>query len=87
MLVAEMGPFQMFARLRTLAGVSYTLEGEVVAPTVLAELFSCVWCMSRWIAAILTLLTLIMPTIMLWTMMIFAASTVAIFVERWVRDG
>ena len=51
LLIREDGPWSIFNRLRAWAGVYR--PGEV---TPLAELFSCVWCVSVWVACIHTLI-------------------------------
>lgn len=49
LLVNEDGPFKVFYRLRTRAGVYK--QGEL---SQVAELFTCIWCMSIWVAALLS---------------------------------
>lgn len=61
MLVDEAGPGAVFARLRHRVGlrqIPIKADGVVtvsrVATTPVAELFSCVWCMSVWTAALMS---------------------------------
>lgn len=63
MLVYEDGPYALLARLRKAVGLRAVVrrgaQGEIVtekaALTPWAELFACVWCMSVWTAAVLSL--------------------------------
>lgn len=85
LLVQETGPYSIFMRLRHWVGVRYTPEQTVYATNPIAELFTCVWCMSRWVALVLALLTLLLPQVMIWILLVFAASTVAIVVDGMTR--
>jgi len=62
MLAEEDGPFAIFARFRHAVGLRQTavrengaVEVAMVAQSPVAELFACVWCLSVWIAALMTL--------------------------------
>lgn len=63
MLVNENGPWGVFSRLRYRLGLrpitAKNPEGKVVTQRVAlntwAELFSCVWCMSVWTAAVVSI--------------------------------
>lgn len=72
LLVAEDGPFSMFAKMRDVAGV--TRPGEISG---LARLFSCVWCMSIWVGSGLFLAYRF--TALLY---VLAASTIAIIIQE-----
>ena len=73
LLVHENGPAHVFDRIRQRLGV-YD-EGE---QTSIQELFSCVWCMSVWVAA-----ALLVVKRCFFIHRILAASTVAIVIERY----
>ena len=73
----------MFARLRHLVGVRQDANQVVYATNHFAELFVCIWCMSRWVAAVLVIATLLLPNVMVWVLLVFAASSVAILWDRW----
>lgn len=51
-LVFETGPFNLFRAVRELLGFEYAEDGFVVVipETFPGSVFSCVWCMSFWIA-------------------------------------
>lgn len=57
LIIAETGPFRVFAWIRHL--VRADRPGELSG---LAELFSCVWCMSVWIGGLSVLLLLLGDT-------------------------
>lgn len=52
MLVDESGPFDMFGKLRHKAGVKYNTHSKPYGETFLAQLLSCIYCVSVWISAI-----------------------------------
>lgn len=55
LLVREDGPFAVFERLRHLVGVRTGVLNPV------AEVFTCVWCMSVWTCGAMMLLWLVAP--------------------------
>ena len=90
LLVQENGPFDVFKRLRYHAGVDmdphnalYKRYGIGRFHENIAELFMCVWCMSRWVAAILVALYMLFPTVVLILCAILAVSTAVIMIDNW----
>ena len=86
MLACERGPFDVFGKLRAVAGVGYEADGSLVAETEAAQLITCVWCNSVWVAAGLGALRWLWPSAGGAVAGTFAASAVAVFVERQI-DG
>ena len=89
MLVWEDGPFDIFERLRTKAGIGYDMEGErgILARlplwrTTVAKLFLCVYCMSMWWAFGFAILYYIQPFTAVALAVPFALSTGAIALNR-----
>jgi len=84
MLVSEDGPFDVFRRIRSLWGITHHDDGTVaqIPDTTLAKLFTCMWCMTLWMAAVVYLLWIVAP-VAVW---ILGLSTGGIIVER-VRGG
>lgn len=78
LVLFENGPFQMFDRLRRAVGV-YN-EGEV---TGLAELFSCIWCLSVWAGIAITFIV-VLPGFP-WIVLPFALSSAAIIFDKLLR--
>ncbi len=80
MFVSEDGPFDLFRRIRSLFGITHHDDGSVanIPDRSLARLFSCLWCMSVWMAAVVYGLWLLCP-VLVW---ILGLSTGAIIVER-----
>ena len=72
MLINEDGPFDVFFRIREWTGD----EGFF------ADLFSCVWCMSVWVAIFLILSAIMNKTITLYLMLPFALSAIAVILEE-----
>lgn len=56
MLVKESGPFDVFDRLRDIAGVKYNQHGESYGTNMWSSLLSCVWCTSVWVGFLVALL-------------------------------
>lgn len=50
LLVNEDGPFDIFARFRKFIGVYYDYYSRKQGKNVVARAFTCVWCLSVWIA-------------------------------------
>lgn len=78
LLVNESGPFDIFERIRYLAGIRV---GEVNG--FLPLLFSCVYCMSVWTTIAAYLTYIICPTIVI----IIAAMTIALIANRFAGDN
>lgn len=80
MFVSEDGPFDIFKRIRGLFGVKHHDDGTVaqIPDNTLAKLFTCIWCMSVWMAGAVYGLWIVAPVIV-W---ILALSTGGIIIER-----
>lgn len=79
LITQEDGPADMFVRFRRLVGVERA--GEI---TGLATLFSCIWCVSMWVAPVLLPLTA--NTIGTLVLLILSASTISIIVQKLVSN-
>lgn len=80
LLVCECGPFDIFLRLRKLAGIQHDDDCRPVEWNggLFAGLFSCVWCMSVWVAGIMYLIWWLSPI----PVYILAASCGGILIEE-----
>jgi len=87
MLVHERGPFQMFFRLRVRVGIGMDNDGEpvMIPDRFFAELLSCVFCSSIWIAAGWVLFWIFLPVFSLKIATVFALSALAIVINRYVK--
>ena len=85
LLVEEDGPYQIFGKLRHRVGIRYNAQSEKVATNELAELFTCVWCMSIWIGLAFGVLTWFLPAVAFWISVPLAFSAVAIAVNRYTN--
>ena len=63
-------------------GVKHDERNQPYPTNEVAKLFTCVWCMSLWTGAILTLLLLVSPKWMQRFLLPFALSTIAIVLEE-----
>ena len=84
LLVHEDGPFNIFKRLRKLAGLENVVE---IPDGFFPGVLSCVWCASLWVGAVWTLVWWLAPTAVEWLALPFALSALAIGLERLVRNG
>lgn len=75
MLVWEAGPFEIFNKIR-----SWTDRYEF-------GLFTCVWCLSVWIGAIITLSAIIGKVITLCVCLPFSLSAVASLLTEYIENG
>lgn len=55
LLVHEDGPGDIFVKLRSFIGVRFDEHSNRYGTNMVAQAFTCVWCLSIWIAAIMTL--------------------------------
>jgi hypothetical protein len=84
LLVMEEGPFDMFARLRSFVGVQYDDHSNPYGENALSKIFSCVWCMSVWVALVVTVFSMSDPVnLRLFFLWWLSTSTGAILVNRW----
>lgn len=86
LLVRERGPFDVFVRIREKVGILHDDEKEPVGypETFFGELLSCVWCSSIWVALLWGFVILILPLWSLKIAMIFAFSTIAIVIDKFL---
>jgi hypothetical protein len=49
LLHSEIGPFEVFARIRDLAGISYDEFSQPVASSEFGKALLCFWCTSLWV--------------------------------------
>lgn len=76
LLVSEKGPFNLFSKIRHVAGIR---EGK--ATNVIAEGLQCIWCTSIWVGTVLTLFYALLPALALWLSLPLALSTIAIILN------
>jgi hypothetical protein len=84
LLTKEAGPFHVFEKLRELAGITHDSDGgvQMIPSKFFAELLSCVWCASIWVASGWVILYVLVPDIAFMLAFPLALSTIAIFVDR-----
>lgn len=92
MLLYEEGPFDCFTRLRHWIGLDYDAGGNVTVyrdnnafDHFITGLFTCMYCMSIWVGALLSLP--FSPTPLRWIFNTLVASTVAIFINKAHNNG
>ena len=90
----EDGPWKIFRRFRNKIGIEHvvpypSLDGEEnifnATGGMLADLFSCVWCLSLWFAIIIVIFYQLWPGGTLIVCSPFALSAVAVITERIAR--
>ena len=81
LLAHESGPFDMFAKLRSIVGVEVDGLGRN-GTGVLSNLIICVWCTSVWLGLFAALLYYFLPVATVAVALVFAISAGAILVEE-----
>lgn len=81
LLVREDGPFDIFALIRTVAGVKYDENSNAYSGNVFGKMLLCLWCTSIWVA-----LAIVVSYGMTF-LDIFAISAGAILVEALRKGG
>lgn len=87
LLVSEDGPLDIFSKFRTLIGIYYDDDKEIiiVEDKWISKLFSCVWCLSMFLALFYVPLWYFFPDIIFWISLPFAMSAIAIGLEVRIR--
>jgi hypothetical protein len=82
LLVNEAGPFDVFVKIREAFGIKHNEKIPYEYPeTFFAQLLSCVWCVSIWVAAFIVLLWLVIPGVVLILSLPLALSAGAILID------
>lgn len=80
-LVSESGPFDMMDKLRYRVGIRYNEYNQVYGTNTFADLFTCIWCMSVWVSAILVIITMANDFIGAMINVALAGSCIAILID------
>lgn len=86
-LVYEDGPNYIFRRFRMWSGIGYdSVLGEIdtIKENWLSGVLSCLWCCSVWVGTFFIALHLFYPLVAIKIAAVFALSTVAIVIDRFV---
>lgn len=85
LLVQEDGPFRIFRRLREMTGIEHDDDGnvEMIPESFWADLLSCMWCTSIWVAFGWTIFWLMVPEFAAKWATFFALSAGAVIIDRW----
>jgi hypothetical protein len=61
MLIALNGPWDIFKRIRELAGIQHDVDGypNVISNKFFSKLLICFWCTSTWISAPISIITVL----------------------------
>ena len=82
MLVNEEGPFEIFSKLRWKLGVRYDEHSNQYGETFSGKMFSCVWCVSIWVALFVSMIALDDFNLKLFFLWWMSTSSGAIIVDR-----
>ena len=87
LFVNEKGPWNVFLRLRILAGIQHDDNGTAygIPDTFLAGVLSCIWCCSVWVGFFWTALWLVSSDTSLKLAVPFAFSALAILIDSWMK--
>lgn len=84
LLVDEKGPWDLFLKMRKLAGIEHDEDGTaiLIPDGFMPGVLSCVWCASIWVGAFWGMFYFLTPEIAIVCGEIFGLSTVAVIVNR-----
>lgn len=85
LFAAEDGPANIFAKFRSFVGVRYDELSQPVGTNIIADAFTCVWCLSVWVCVFAFISWLIVPTVTFYISIPFALSTVVIMLESYIN--
>jgi len=83
MILFEGGPFDFFIEIREEIGIEHDVDGSplVYPDSLFGSLFSCLSCMSMWVAIGFIIVLLIFPTLTIVLSMPFAVSAIAVMID------
>ena len=83
----EAGPWDVFVRLRALAGIGHdkNRQAVIIPDGFFASILSCIWCCSVWVGLGWMALDRLLP-FSIWLAAALAFSTVAVIVQRFVES-
>jgi hypothetical protein len=87
LFVREDGPRDILGKFRAIIGIKFDEYNQPYSTNSLAELFSCVWCLSLWVGVGMTILWLFSPEVAFYLSLPFAFSAVAIIIEKICNPG
>lgn len=84
LLVREDGPLYVFWYIRKLSGIQHDENGEVfmIPSNFLAQVLSCVWCASLWVALGWIVFFLVLPDWALIIATMLSFSTLSIIIDK-----
>lgn len=85
LVVNESGPYTIFERFRYQIGIRYNEQGLPYSTNEIAELFSCVFCLSIWLGILVSVSYWYLPTYTIYVAYPLALSTVACMVSKWMQ--
>ena len=85
LLVHEDGPLCIFVKFRHFIGIRYDKFSKPYGKNIIAEGFTCVWCLSVWISAALAWLSPNAVNVHMYLITVLALSTFVIIVDALVE--
>lgn len=79
--VSESGPFNIMDKVRYRVGIRYNEYNQVYGTNTFADLFTCVWCMSVWVSALLVIIMIIDSFVGAMINIALAGSCIAIIID------
>jgi len=83
LLVNEDGPLDMLVKFRSFIGIEWDAQSEPYGTNFIAEAFTCVWCLSIWIGAVVAIF--VTPTLIWYPAYALALSAAAIIIEETIN--
>lgn len=85
--VSEDGPYDVLAKMRSKIGVRYDEHSQAYGANIVAEAFTCAWCLSVWLGAALVICYALAAEITVWLSLPFALSAVVVLLGQGGRHG
>lgn len=82
---SEEGPFGIFVKFREMLGIKH-IDGQpcIYPDRFWCKLFSCIWCLSVWVAFGMVVLYIFLPQVAIYFALWLSLSTITIMVNRWL---
>lgn len=87
LLFREVGPFDLFVRIREAVGIRHLKEDKtpyLYPDNFFGKLFECVWCLSVWIAFGMSILYIFLPEFAILFSLWLSLSTITIGLDKWL---
>lgn len=88
LVTQERGPWDVFLKIREIAGIQHDTQGEpdMWTENFITGVLTCVWCFSMWFAFVITVAYALYPVITVWICMPFSFSAVVVLANNILNE-